>query len=71
VSEFFAWMKKLGVNEIRFDVDNNQKDSNKIVRPLLLSQVSDEINKNKNKNGNGGIIAAIVVVGVILAVIIG
>ncbi|CAG8675100.1 10984_t:CDS:2, partial [Cetraspora pellucida] len=94
VSEFFAWMKKLGVNEIRFDVDNNQViiscNGNKKLKvseaglstrqqealterfeqdssPITFSQVSDEINKNKNKNGNGGIIAAIVVVGVILA----
>jgi hypothetical protein len=37
--------------------------------PVTFSQVSGEF--DKGKNGNGGIIAAIVIVGVVLAVIIG
>ena len=42
--------------------------------PITLNQVSDEFNKeksNKSKDGNGGIIAAIVIVGLVLAVVIG
>src|SRR5436190_18230621 len=40
--------------------------------PITFSQVKSDLEKgNKGKSGNGGIIAAIVIVGLVLAVIIG
>jgi hypothetical protein len=101
ISEFFAWMKKMGVTELKFDFNTNQvvikcgnnkqlslKDSGlsskqqqeitqqlkSTQQPITFDQVSSELNQGKNndgKSGNGGIIAAIIVVGIILTVVIG
>ena len=98
INQFFAWIKKMGVVEMKFDFNTNQVvfkcDNNKqlsiddsglsteekqkltqklksIGTPITQSDISKELGKDKKNNGNGGIIAAIVVVGLILAVVIG
>jgi len=100
VSEFFAWMKKLGVEKIEFDFNTSQviiscKGNKKLnvydshsglttkqqqalterfkseTEPITFSQVQDKLEKGtKDKGGNVGIIAAIVVVGIIFIGII-
>ncbi|MCE8163714.1 MAG: hypothetical protein I3274_05900 [Candidatus Moeniiplasma glomeromycotorum] len=101
IGDFLAWMKKLGISELKFDPDTNQvviklktgknldikktgltakqqeeltqqlKSSN---QPITYSGISSQVDKgnngNKNDNSKAGIIAAIVIVGIIFTVII-
>src|SRR5438045_1565131 len=90
-------MKRMGVSELKFDVDTNQviiklnsgkqldikesglstKQQENLTRqlkstsqPIYFSEVDRELNR-KGKSDNKGVIATVVVVGLILAIIIG
>ena len=69
--------KKLNVSDSKSGLTTKQQQAlterfKSESSPITFSQVKSDLEKgNKGKSGNGGIIAAIVIVGVVLAVIIG
>jgi F0F1-type ATP synthase assembly protein I len=48
-----------------------QQELKSTQEPITFNQVDDEFNKKKNKNDRAAIIGAILIVGIILAVVIG